>query len=228
MVFLPLVFSAIIAPLVTQAIVKEEFARIRSLTDRSFRLLIIFAVLIALIISSAPDTIIHVLFGGDKYQDAAPIVILFGWMFIPLCFGIFMAEIAVAEGILWLPAVYFGTAMIFSITLDIILIPKYGALGSAIAKTIGTTCGAATLFLFSKKLVVVEWKFFLNFILKLFLILLIVIPVRYLFISLQLNEILIVCFVCACFMVLVLLLKAIQLREAVSFVNSISGRNRKL
>ncbi len=226
LIFLPIVFSAVISPIVTRAVVKKEMDHIRQLLDRSFRLLIILAIFIALVISSAPDSIIQILFGMNKYQEAAPIITLFGWSFIPIFFGNFMMEIAIAEGKLWLSTLYMGVLMAAAVLFDLLLIPHYGAFGSAIAKTIAVTSGAIVLFAFSKKMNVIDRKIFLGFIIKIIMILGGLIAFRYFLVSLGINEILIAGIVCAIFSLLALLSKAVQLSEIRLFTNAIFNRSK--
>ncbi len=227
-IFLPLVFGSIISPLVTQAVVKNDFQRMRSVLDRAFRLLVIIAILVALSISSAPTSIIHLLFGGDKYIDATPIIILFGWMFIPLCFGTFLSDIAFAEGKYWLPTLYTGIIMVISISLNFLLIPLYGALGTGIAKCAALTVGSLVLLSFSKSLNVINRNAFLRFIGKIILTVLVAEVSGYFLSSLGFNEFVIAGLVCTIFLILVVLSKAILIEEISSFINNVLRRKKTL
>jgi len=224
MIFFPLVFSSIIGPLVTQAVIKGEFTRIRSIIDRALRLLLLFSVLVALSISSAPTVMIHLLFGSDKYLDAAPIVMVFSWMFIPMCFGTFMTEVAIAEGKHWLSAVYMGALMIFAVSFNFLLIPMYGGLGSAIAKLLAVILGASILLSLSKVLDVLDRGLFIRFVVKIIIAVLLTCLLRYFLIRLNINEVIIAATVCSSFLILSFLSRALSLSEISSVVTSIVNR----
>ena len=163
LVFLPMVFSAILGPMVTNATVTKDFESIRAKTDRSLRLLLSIALFIAIMLSVSSDFVMKLLFGIGKYSDAAPLVTLFGWTFIPICLGAFITDLAVAEGKFWLPTQYTAILMVTSIACDFLLIPSYGAFGVAIAKCISVSLGGAVLLLFSEKLLVINQKKLIHF-----------------------------------------------------------------
>jgi O-antigen/teichoic acid export membrane protein len=163
-VFLPGIFSAVIGPRVTQALSSSDVTRVQDIVSKGLRLLVITATLIMLVLTCAPKTIITILFGGDKYGDASTLVMIFGWAFLPMAFASFMIEIAIAEGKLWIPAVYTGIIMVVSVSMDLLLIPTYGAFGSAIAKCTAISCGALTIAIIIKQLDVIRTLDFFYFI----------------------------------------------------------------
>jgi O-antigen/teichoic acid export membrane protein len=156
LIFLPGVFSAVIGPKVTQSLVKKDFEQTSLTVNRALKLLLLGALFIAILLSISSTGIVNILFGTNKYSDAAPLVTIFGWTFIPICFGAFITDIAIAEGKYWVPAVYTGIIMITSVTCDIILIPDHGALGAVLAKCISVTIGSLILFSISEKLIVLS------------------------------------------------------------------------
>ncbi len=167
LIFLPAVFTAVIGPTVTHATVTKDFEKVRSTLDRSLRLLITSAFFIAIMLSVSSELVMSILFGTDKYSDAAPLVKIFGWTFIPICFTAFITDIAVAEGKFWLPVLFTSIIMIISIVCDFLFIPLYGALGSAIAKCISVTIGSIVLLMVSNRLQVIDRKKIIVFLSKL-------------------------------------------------------------
>jgi PST family polysaccharide transporter len=165
-IFLPTVFSAVLGPRVTQAIVRNDHSKIRSLVGMSMRLIAFAAFLIGLFFTGAPAIAIRLLFGSDKYMDAIPIITIFGWTFLPIAFATFLGEIAIAEGKLWLSTMYMGIIMIVSVGMDLLLIPSMGAIGAAWAKCVAVSVGAIVLFIASKRMDVFDEKQFFFFLLK--------------------------------------------------------------
>ena len=167
-IFLPAVFSAVIGPAVTHASVNQEFEQIRLTLERSLRLLMVCALFIAVSLSISSHVLVNILFGTNKYSDAAPLVILLGWAFIPLCFGSFITDIAIAEGRFWISTLYTSILMVVSLGCDFILIPGYGAFGAVTAKCIALTIGSLILFIISEKLRVLVRKQIQSLFVKLF------------------------------------------------------------
>jgi len=157
-IFLPFVFSAVIGPSVTQATVNKTFDKIRTTLDRSLRLLLTGALFVAILLSVSSELVMNILFGAGKYSDAAPLVMVFGWSFIPICFAAFITDIAVAEGKYWITVLFTSIIMIVAIGCDLLLIPHYGGLGSAIAKCISVCIGSIALLTTSNTLQVVDRK----------------------------------------------------------------------
>jgi O-antigen/teichoic acid export membrane protein len=217
-VFLPGVFTAVIGPLVTQATVTQEFEKIRSTIDRSLRLLLVSALFIAISFSVSSELVVYILFGENKYMDAAPLVLLFGWAFIPICFSFFITDIAIAEGRFWIPTLYASIIMISSILCDILLIPHYGALGAVMAKCISVTIGSVVLLAISEKLQVLARNKIMLIFLKLGAIAACSLGTIYLLSFIQLNLAAVICIVAVSFFFsAVLLVKIISFQEIWTF-----------
>ncbi len=217
-IFLPTVFSAVIGPQVTQAIVRGNSGHVRTIVDRALRVLLISALIIGLSLTCASNTIIGLLFGGDKYGDAVPIVVMFGWTFFPIVFATFLSEIAIAEGKLWISTLYMCVIMIVSVTMDFVLIPSLGAFGAATSKCIAVTVGSLVLLVASRQMHVIEARRFLIFLLKcsgaLIIALLAYFGMRS---ALDLNELLTLTVVIVVFSGVLLALRAIGWQEISSF-----------
>ena len=205
-IFLPAVFSAVIGPSVTQATVTQDFEKMRPMIERSFRILLLIALFIAVSFSISSHFIVNILLGTNKYLDAAPLVMIFAWTFIPICFGTFITDIAIAEGRFWIPALYTAILMVVSILSDIILIPQYGALGAVIAKCIAVTIGSLTLLFISEKLHVLRRNSLLLIFLKLGMIAACSLGIIYVLSLFQLNLIVVISIVSLTFFLTAILL----------------------
>jgi O-antigen/teichoic acid export membrane protein len=161
--FLPAVFSAVIAPRVTQAITRKDTVQVKKIVQMTVRFLFLFTSLTALVITTAPKLIISLLFGSDKYGDIIPVITAYGWSFIPIALATFLTEIAVAEGTLWVSTIYMMTIMILSITADLLIIPLWGAFGAALAKCISVFIGLMILLLITRRLQVLDFRKLLKF-----------------------------------------------------------------
>lgn len=224
-IFLPVVFSAVIGPLVTKATVSMDFERVRSILDRSLRFLLSGSLLVAIILSVSSAEVMNLLFGSSKYSDAAPLVIIFGWAFIPMCLGAFVTDIANAEGKFWIPAIYTFIIMIISILGDILLIPHYGAYGVAIAKLTSLCIGCIALILAMNKLEVFNLRNVSVSILKLSFVALLSLAVIYLLSLWQLEPLFSLIIVLLTFFVsTVFICKIISLSEIRLFIPSFFSR----
>lgn len=205
-IFLPAVFTAVIGPSVTRAMVAHDFDSIRPTVFRSLRLLLLCAVFIAIALSISSDAVVNILFGSNKYSDAAPLAVIFGWTFIPICFGAFIIDIAIAEGKFWVPALYTSILMVISICFDIILIPQYGALGAVIAKLIAVSVGNIVLLIVSKSLHVLDRRKTILFFGQIGAVTSITLAMLYTLSSFHINSFLLLCiagitfFLCAVFL----------------------------
>jgi O-antigen/teichoic acid export membrane protein len=224
--FLPAVFSAVIGPVVTQAVMKNELEHIRTIIDRSLRIQLLIAIMIALMLSAAPATVMNILFGAGKYADAASLVTLFSWTFLPIAFATFMTEIAIAEGKLWLSTLYMVIIMVISVISDLIFIPLYGAFGAGIGKGIAVTCGSIVLFFVSNKLVVLDQKKFAIFFFKIIGCIAAALGLLLLLRPIELDEIIKGLLICFTFFALAYITKTISRSEITSFMGIITGKPR--
>jgi O-antigen/teichoic acid export membrane protein len=139
LMFLPIIFSTVIAPEVTRYLSAMNIDYARNLVHRSIKALLVFSCGIALIVTTLPNTIVSVLFGDGKYTDISPLIQLFSWTFVGISYSLFIIEIAVVEGKQWITMVYMVVSMAVSVALDIALIPSHGAYGAALARFIAIT-----------------------------------------------------------------------------------------
>jgi O-antigen/teichoic acid export membrane protein len=166
-IYLPGIFAAVIGPLVSNATLRGEYKAMHTVIDKSLRTLLVCALFIAIVLSVSSGEIVNILFGSNKYYDAVLLVKILGWSLIPIWFGGFITEIAIAEGKMWLLSWYTLILMLVSISGDFLLIPSFGAKGAVISKLVAVSCGSIMLFIKSDNLHVFDRKKILNLLLKL-------------------------------------------------------------
>jgi O-antigen/teichoic acid export membrane protein len=226
-IFVPAVFSAVIGPVVTHATVTGEFARIRVTLDRYFRLLLVSALFVAVSLSISSDFVVNFLFGTNKYSDAIPLVILFGWTFIPICFGAFITDIAVAEGRFWISTLHTSILMLVSLCCDLIFIPRYGAYGAGMAKCISVSIAAMVLFFISGRLQVLIRRQILLLLLKLgavslcCLITIHFLPILHMKPLAEISVVMFIFFLCTFF-----LFRIISIREVTMFISGFFNKSK--
>jgi O-antigen/teichoic acid export membrane protein len=152
LIFLPGVFALVTAPEITRAISQNNLIYAKKMVSRSLEYLLLMSLFFALVLSAAPTLFVTVLFGGDKFIDAAPLVTLFGWAFVGMSFSYFMIEVAVAEGKEWISMLYMLILMIVSVALDFVLIPSYGFFGAGLAKTFAVFIASIVVFVLSRRM----------------------------------------------------------------------------
>ena len=80
--------------------------------------------------------IIHILF-GHEYRDAGPIMVVYSWSFMFACAGVARSQYLLNEGLTRLSLFFSIAGLVSNIGLNLLLIPRFGTMGSAFA-TIGS------------------------------------------------------------------------------------------
>jgi O-antigen/teichoic acid export membrane protein len=156
LLFLPAVFALVIAPEATKLLVERRHDQAKRLVTRALSFLLVISCGFALVITALPTLVVTVIFGGDKYLDAAEVMMMLTWTFVGTSFAYFIIEMGIAEGNQWLTTIYMFVIMIVSVILDIVLIPDYGARGSGISRLIAVSCGVLVLWWKRKELRVLD------------------------------------------------------------------------
>lgn len=104
--------------------------------QRMYDFMIWMAIIPASIVTVSSPIIIRVLY-GEAYQDAAMILSIQIWMITSVFFGVARQKWLTVEGHLK-DAMYVELAgVVLNISANVVLIPKYGAIGASIASLIG-------------------------------------------------------------------------------------------
>jgi len=115
----------------------------------SYRLLMVFVFAVCAVMTPIAGPAVE-LFYSKKFASTAPLLVVLIWSEIPVFFGVIMSSAMVAKGVQrWLPlSTVLGA--VANVTLNLVLIPRYGALGASWATVISySLAGIFFLLLFS-------------------------------------------------------------------------------
>lgn len=110
-----------------------------------FRLLLLISALMAIVVSLGASTLVHLVFGA-AFEGAGAVVAVHAWSVLFVALGVASSQYLVVEG---LTRISFQRTLVgaaLNITLNVLWIPEYGALGCAWATLL--SYAAATFFLF--------------------------------------------------------------------------------
>jgi O-antigen/teichoic acid export membrane protein len=134
LLFLPAAVMSSFFP-VLSAVHAHDPNRVRRLVQRAAELLAVISLPILAGTIALSDQIIHALYGPEFAQTAAILPVLM-IAFVSICFGSLAGFLAPLLNLNWRLAIYSGIGAIANVALNIALIPRYGALGSAWATVI--------------------------------------------------------------------------------------------
>jgi len=95
--------------------------------------------LVTVCLTTTAPFVIRALY-GTAYTSAAPILAIHAWSAVFLFFSIIQIGYEVTNGLAWLTAARTTAGAILNVALNCLLIPLYGAVGSAIATVISLAC----------------------------------------------------------------------------------------
>jgi O-antigen/teichoic acid export membrane protein len=142
---IPYLFAIILLPVFSKAIAGNKSTI--GLTKFATQLLIVPATVVTVISALYPDEIMNLLYSEHTVSSAAIYRVLM-LAFLPVAISYIYSTILTAGGNLRILNTIAGSGMVINIVLNYILIPLYGALGSAIA-SVGTQLLMSLLFYFS-------------------------------------------------------------------------------
>lgn len=125
-------------------------------------LLVKLAILVAIVVTIFSGEIINLIF-GPAYQGASDILVWHIWSGIFVFFGIAWSKWIVLEGKQKTATYLHLMSLVSNVILNLFLIPRYGAVGAAIATTISYSLGHTVFMYFfpsQKKAVILFWKSF--------------------------------------------------------------------
>lgn len=147
--FIPTVIASSLFPAIINAKKISEklyYERLQKLYD----LMVWMAIAIALPMTFLSDWIVELLF-GEQYNQAGSVLMIHIWAGIFVFLGVASGKWFVSENLQLLSFYRTFTGMIINIPLNIILIPKYGIQGAAIATLVSQVVAAYIFDLFNKK-----------------------------------------------------------------------------
>ncbi len=129
LLFLPAAVMSSFFP-VLSAVNDHDPDRVRRLVQKAAELMTVISLPILAVTIALSDQIVHALY-GDPFAATAEVLPVLMIAFVSICFGSLAGFLAPLLNLHWRLAIYSGIGAIANIALNVLLIPKYGALGSA-------------------------------------------------------------------------------------------------
>lgn len=138
-IMIPYLFAVLLLPLFSKMLrYKEDISQIVSL---AFPMLLVFSMTTVALGISFSEDIMRVLYSEHPAESAAVFRILITGL-IAFSVSYVFSTLLTANGNLWTLNMISASAMILNVTLNIILIPKYQAVGSAVSSCLTLTLAA--------------------------------------------------------------------------------------
>ena len=144
--FIPIAISNALFPAIVNAknISKElYYSRLQKLYD----ILAWIAILISVPISFLSPYIIEILY-GERFSQSAPILTIYIWAGVAVFLGVASSQFLVTENLTKISFYRTAIGMISNVFLNIIFIPVYGIIGSAVATLISYSLATFSIILF--------------------------------------------------------------------------------
>ena len=107
------------------------------------------AIAIAVPVSIFSKDIINIIF-GNEFQSAAPVLTIYIWAGVAVFLGVASSKYLITENFTKLSFFRTFIGMIFNVILNLILIPKYGIVGAAVATLVSYSVATFSLIFISK------------------------------------------------------------------------------
>lgn len=153
--FLPSALMSTIAPILSVSVADPE--RFKSYIDRAFRYFTIFAAGLCVFMSTGAGFIVHVLY-GNRFSPAGPLLAVLIWSEIPVFFASVVINVLIARNQQNLLPVPTLVGAVVNVALNLILIPRYGALGASWATLVSYTLAWMACLLLFKQTRSVTWQ----------------------------------------------------------------------
>jgi O-antigen/teichoic acid export membrane protein len=138
--FIPVTLCNSIFPAIVNAKnVSEEFYNNRM--QKLYDLLAWLAIGIAVPVTIFSDQIISILF-GSTFAPASPVLIIYIWAGVAVFLGVASSQYLINENLTKVSFSRTSIGMIINVILNLVLIPVYGIIGSAVATLVSYTCVA--------------------------------------------------------------------------------------
>jgi len=147
--FIPMVISSSLFPAIINAKKQSEelyYARLQKLYD----LMVWIAIAIALPMTFLSDYVVHLLY-GEQYKQAGSVLMIHIWAGVFVALGVASGKWFVAENLQMLAFWRTFYGMLINIILNLVLIPKYGAQGAAMATLISYSVASFIFDFFNRK-----------------------------------------------------------------------------
>lgn len=128
---LPSVVVASFSPMLIKCF-DENHEKFTHKMVRIYWLLAWYSIAFSVLVSFFSDSLVALLF-GQKYEGAAEVLAVHVWALLPVSLGIASSQYLLVHGKQKMSLVRTGFGLLLNIILNILLIPRYGAMGAAIA-----------------------------------------------------------------------------------------------
>lgn len=136
---IPHAFMTAVFPILSRFFQNSE-DQFKSTYNQSFKYMISVGIFIAGIFSLYPERLLS-LFYSEKYTSASTVLVILSWSLVFVFAGIVNNRILVSAGLQLYDLLFTGVSALVNIILNIILIPKFGIEGAAIATFIAYSTG---------------------------------------------------------------------------------------
>jgi PST family polysaccharide transporter len=123
----------------------------------SFRALMAIAFGVCIVIALFAVPIVHLLY-GVKFATAAPLLAVLIWSEVPVFFGVVIANGLVAKNLQNYLPLSTGIGAVVNVVMNLYLIPRWGAMGSAWATNVSELLAAVLLFLVFRPTRPIAWR----------------------------------------------------------------------
>jgi O-antigen/teichoic acid export membrane protein len=114
-----------------------------------YDLMAILSVGIAIVITIFSRQIVAILY-GEEYREAAAVVTIYIWSGVPTFLGVASSQYLLAENLTHISLYRTSIGMVLNVVLNLLLIPKHGVTGSAVATLISYTVATFSVVLFKE------------------------------------------------------------------------------
>jgi O-antigen/teichoic acid export membrane protein len=146
--FIPVALTSSLFPAIVKAKQVSEELYINRM-QKLYDILVWMAIAIALPVSIFSGNIINLIFGGE-FHTAAPVLTIYIWAGVAVFLGVASSQYLINENYTKLSFFRNLIGMIFNVALNLLLIPKYGIIGAAVATLISYTLVTFSLVFFKK------------------------------------------------------------------------------
>ncbi len=138
--FFVLSLTTIMLPAISSKLASHSFQEVKSMIQSACRMLLLISVPVGILTTIYNRDIILILY-QSAYEAGGAIVSVLIWGMIFLAFLLLLSTIINADHRPIISVCIVMIAIMVDVTLNIVLVPKYGAVGGAVATTIATALG---------------------------------------------------------------------------------------
>ena len=144
LIFLPTVIAGVVMPEFVRLMKQGEAERGTRLSSLALQSLLSGSIFIALLLSALAPILVSLVL-GEQYADTWPLVIIFGWIFVPFTFATFMLELCIAVEKQRMFGYYTGVLAAITIIGDLLVAEPFGAIGVTGIKFVAIFSGCLVL-----------------------------------------------------------------------------------